>query len=223
MAVTRILHAAGNLQATLALAEHPAIDAIEADLWVRAGHAYAQHARPLWPLPLAVSRRGVHTDARDGVTLANLLAAVHGRAELVIDLRSWLGDPAPDIAAALHRLPERSHVLITCEAWVIADRLRAWLPGVRVAYSVRSEGQLRRFVQGQIEGSLAPTAVMVRHTLLHSAAEVAGLRQWAPSVGAWTVDDPARAAELVAWGVDSLTSNSVGVLAGVTREVSHSP
>lgn len=217
MAVTRILHAAGNLQATLAMAEHPAIDAIEADLWVRAGHAYAQHARPLWPLPLAVSAHGVHRDAHDRVTLPQLLAAVHGWAELIIDLRSWLGDPAPDIAAALHRLPEQSHVLITCEAWPIADRLRAWLPGVRVAYSVRSEGQLRRYVQGQIDGSFAPTAVMVRHTLLHSAAELAGLRRWAPSVGAWTVDTPERAAELVGWGVDSVTSNSVVVLAGLPR------
>jgi glycerophosphoryl diester phosphodiesterase len=215
--LTRILHAAGNLRATLALAEHPAIDAIEADLWVRAGRAYAQHARPLGPLPFALGSRGLHRAAGDRVTLPELLAAVDGHAELVIDLRAWFGDPAPDVAAAVHRFPGRARLLVSCESWAIADRLRAWLPDVRVAYSVRSEGQLRRYVQGQLDGTMEPAALMVRHSLLHTAAEVAGLRRWAPSLGAWTVDAPDRAAELAAWGVDSVTSNAVDVLAGLPR------
>ncbi|MGE0230031.1 MAG: glycerophosphodiester phosphodiesterase [Dehalococcoidia bacterium] len=215
MGVTRILHAAGNYRESLPLAQLAEVDAIEADVWLHAGDIFVNHARPLGPIPYTLGTDGLRRHDADRVNVAELLAAVDGCAQLVLDLRSWFGDPAPDMMRILHPLRDRSHLLVSCESWAIADRMRVWLPDVRVAYSVRSEGQLRRYVQGRMGGRLPPTAVMVRHTLLRSAAEVESLRRWADGVGVWTVDDLGRATQLVAWGVDSVTSNELSVLAAL--------
>lgn len=215
MGVTRILHAAGNYRETLPLARLAEVDAIEADVWLRAGDVFVNHARPLGAIPYTLGSNGLRRTDQDRVNVAELLAAVEGCARLVLDLRSWFGDPAPDIMRALHPLRDRSHLLVSCESWAIADRLRVWLPDLQVAYSIRSEGQLRRFVQGRIGGGLPATSVMVRHTLLRAASEVRSLQRWADSVGVWTVDDVERARQLVDWGVDSVTSNELGVLAAL--------
>lgn len=215
MGITRILHAAGNYRETLPLAAHPEVDAIEADIWLRAGNVFVNHARPLGPLPYTVGSDGIRRMEQDRVDIVQLLDAVDGCAELVLDLRSWVGDPAPDLARVLHMVPDRSHLVVCCESWPIADRLRAWLPELRVAYSIRSEGQLRRYIQGRIGGGLPETPVTVHHTLLCSAEEVVSLQRWAGHVGVWTVDDVARARELTAWGVHSVTSNRVEVLAAL--------
>jgi hypothetical protein len=215
MSVTRILHAAGNYRQTLSFAAHPDVDAIEADVWLRSGQMFVNHARPLGPLPFVVSSEGIQREERERVDVAQLLAAVDGCAQLVLDLRSWVGDPAPDLVRILYAVPDRSHLLVSCESWPIADRLRAWLPGLRVAYSIRSEGQLRRYIQGRMGGGLPETPVMVRHSLLQSPEEVESLLRWAGVVGVWTVDDLTRAQELRAWGVQSVTSNEVDVLAAL--------
>ena len=94
----------------------------------------------------------------------------------------------------------------------IADRLRAWVPDLRVAYSIRSEAQLRRFVARGIEGGAEPVTVAIRESLLHSSEEVRALKRYARAVTAWTVDDADRGLELAAWGVDGVVSNHVAVL-----------
>jgi hypothetical protein len=215
VSVSRILHAAGNYRETLPLAGHPDVDAIEADVWMRSGQIFVNHARPLGPLPYVISSAGIRRQEHDRVNVEQLLEAVDGCAELVLDLRSWFGDPAPDLVRILYPVQDRSHLIVTCESWAIADRLRAWLPRLRVAYSIRSEGQLRRYLQGRIGGAFPETAVTVKHSLLRAPEEVESLLRWAGTVGVWTVDEVARARELRDWGVHSITSNELAVLAAL--------
>jgi hypothetical protein len=101
---------------------------------------------------------------------------------------------------------------VTCETWALADRLRAWMPDLSIAYSIRSEQQLRFYLGARDRDEIPPTPVVIRHTLLHSRDEVAVLRERAGQVGAWTIDDIDRALELADWGVDSITSNHIVVL-----------
>src|SRR5690606_33821201 len=123
------------------------------------------------------------------------------------------GDPAPDLARTLAlQLDDFSHIHVTCEAWHIADRLREWLPGLNVAYSIRSAKQLRGVIADVDAERIQPTPVTVRHALLRSAGVVAALRSRAGHVGAWTVDDVDRALELSAWNVDAVVSNRLTVL-----------
>ncbi len=214
MPALRILHRAGNMRDLLPLAAHPAVDAIEADVWVRGDRIVAHHDRPLGPLPFTIGD-GISRESKDPVYLDEIFDAVgHGNphAELVLDLRSWIADPAPDLARELLKLPDRDHVIVSCEAWSNADRLRAWLPDLRVSYSVRSEPQLRRYMHeaNTTDAGLRPIAI--RHSLLHSAEEVRALKRHAGTIAAWTVDDIDRALDLVEWGVDAIVSNDVTVL-----------
>ncbi|MEX2445813.1 MAG: hypothetical protein WD734_00615 [Dehalococcoidia bacterium] len=211
MPVTRVLHGAGNVRAMLALVAHPAVDAVEADVWAHGDRLYAHHEWPLGPLPFVLGPGRLRRVSRT-VPLDLILEAVALRKEFVIDLRSWFGDPTPALARAVADVPDRHRLRVTCEAWAIADRLRAWQPEVGVAYSIRSEGQLRSYLARRDAGLIQETPVVVRHTLLHSPDEVAALRERAGRVGVWTVDDTDRALQLVEWGVDDLTSNRLTVL-----------
>ena len=213
MSVTRVLHGAGNDRALLALAAHPAVDAIEADVWAYGGTILAHHNRRLGPLPFTVGRGGL-ARLGDAVTLDEILEAARGNADVVLDLRQAMplgGDPSADLARALDAA-DRAHIRVTCEDWLLADRVHAWVPDITVAYSIRSEGQLRTYLAARDAGTIEATPVVIRHTLLHTRDEVATLRERAGHVGVWTVDETDRALELVAWGVDAITSNRVTVL-----------
>ena len=54
-------------------------------------------------------------------------------------------------------------------------------------------------------------AVDVKHTLL-SRERVAELHAAGLRICAWTVNDPARAADLLAWGVDTVITDAVDVI-----------
>lgn len=210
MPLTRILHRAGNVQELLHLSSHPSVDALEADIWVMNGRLFAHHERPVGRFLLG--NRGLAIGV-DRVPLEVILEAVEGRSEFIIDLRSWFGDPAPDLARTLAlQLDDFSHIRVTCEAWRIADRLREWLPELKVSYSIRSARQLRGFIRDVDAERITPTHVTVRHSLLRSRGVVEALRQRAGRVGAWTVDDVERALQLKNWGVDAIVSNQLTVL-----------
>lgn len=216
MPVIRILHDAANRRDQHDRRHHPAVDVLEGDLWVRDGRLSAYHGRPLGPLPFVLGRRGrIERVPADPPGADELIRLVEAGASLMLDLRSWFRDPTPVAARELMGLSDRSRVTISCEHWPIADRMRAWLPGIRVAYSIGSPRALRRYIEGRRDGSLPETAVSVRDSLLRSADDVDQLRSLSGSVAAWTVDDVDRALELVALGVDALISNRLQVLNAV--------
>ena len=212
MPVQRTLHAAGNYRDLHPLAEHPAVDAIEADVWVVRGRVVAHHERPLGRVPLMLSERGLRPPIPNPVSLEELLAAVEGYCGLILDVRSWFGDPAPDLYRGLAPQVSRAHLAVTCESWKVGDRLRAWLEDIPVSYSIQAERQLRRYVDRRIDGDLDGSPIAVRHTLLHHPAEVEALHAHTPHIAAWTVDDVERALQLVEWGVDEVVSNNLDVL-----------
>lgn len=214
MPVVRTLHRAGNRARLPTLAGAP-VDAIEADAWVVRGQVVLQHARPLGPLPISLHRRGLFLEPPRR-TLEALWAKLDARVALVLDVRAWVNDPAPDVFRAVSGLPsEDNRISFACEAWAIADRLSAWLPQRRAAYSIRSEPQLRQYIEGRAAGALPEAPVAMRHTLLHDPSELRALRRFAPRVSVWTVDDISRARALASWGVDEIVSNRIGVLAAL--------
>lgn len=215
MPVLRILHGTGNLRDLLPLAEHPAVDAIEADIWTRGDQLVAHEHRPLGPLSLALGRDGVHRVSHDPIDLSAILEAIGcagPRTQVVLNLRSRVADPAPDLARELLALPDRSHMTVRCAAWPIVDRLRAWVPHLDALYSIGYEPQVRRYVYEANASTLPRRPIAIRESLLHSAEEVHALRRYAGTVAAWTVDDVDRAQELAEWGVDAVVSNQVTVL-----------
>ena len=212
--VLRILQGAGNFRDTLLLARHEVVDGISADLWVRDGEAFVHHARRLGPLRYTVSRAGIRRYDRDRIPVEVVLSAAEGRL-LVLDVRTESGDPAPEIARIVYPLHDRSRIVVACEERSLMDRLRAWQPDLPVAHALPTEGALRRYIQGRINGSLPPMPVIVPEALLHTPHELASLAARSASVGVRNVRTPARAAELAAWGADLIMAPTLDVLAAV--------
>lgn len=212
--VLRILQGAGNFRDTLLLARHEVVDGISADLWVRDGEAFVHHARRLGPLRFTVSRAGVRRYERDRIAVEDVMRAAEGRL-LLLDVRTEGGDPAPEIARIVYPLHDRSRIVVACEDRGLMDRLRAWQPDLPVAHALPTEGALRRYIQGRINGSLPAMPVLVPETLLHTRLELESLSTHAASVGVRNVRTPARATELATWGADLLMGATLEVLAAV--------
>ena len=94
---------------------------------------------------------------------------------LILDVRSDGEDPAPEIARIVYPLHDRSRIVVACEDRSLMDRLRAWQPDLPVAHALSTEGALRRYIQGRINGSLPPMPVIVPEALLHTPHELASL------------------------------------------------
>jgi hypothetical protein len=213
--VLRILQDAGNRRATLPLVTHEAVDGIEADVWVQGGEVFVHPSHPLAPLPFTLRRGRPRRTDEDRVEIVEVLGAVDGRAQLLLNLRTTGGDAASDLARVLYPLPDRSHLILACEAWAVADRLRAWLPDTRVCTTLETERALRRYVQARMSGTLPELPVLVPAALLHTATEVESLRRRAGFVGVRDVDTVDRARDFAAWGVEFIVSPSLEVLASL--------
>ena len=215
MTVTRTLHRGGNRRELFGLAADDAVDAIEADAWVIGGRIFAHHERPLHGTNVLVHNRGLRLPRGPAIELDDLLEATAGCCLLVLDVRSWWNDSTPELAALLSDAPPDARLALTFESWGAADRARAWLPVHAIAYSVRSETQLRRYIEERTQGRQDAVPLAARHTLLHDRAEVEALRRFTPRIAAWTVDDVSRALDLASWGVDEIVSNELEVLRAI--------
>ena len=180
----------------------------------------------------------VHHDAHlaDGRAIVDLAAAalpssIPSLAEAVdasdgmavnIEIKNWPADPDFDedqrVADAVLALAagsdRRSELLVSCFHLPTIDHVRAGDPALETA-----------LLHAVIDGATALAMALEHgHHVLHpwdqdvtaelvTAAHAAGVR-----VNVWTVDDPARMAELIAWGVDGIVTNVPDVARRVVDE-----
>lgn len=90
------------------------------------------------------------------------------------------------------------------------DLARYRAAGFRTWRTVGNRGHLADVLA---ENRLPDEGLSVRQWLLADAGLVARLHERAPSVIAWTVNDPARARRLAGYGVNGVTTDSRAVLA----------
>lgn len=144
------------------------------------------------------------------IDLARAIAAVPDGARILLDLKCDVGQPASDLVDRLAEAGlDRDRCLVSTKGWHTLPALRA--AGFRTWRTVADTTTLAAVLGGP---PLPDDAVTVRHSLL-TAEVVARLREKVPAVMCWTVNDPRRAADLVAAGVDGVTSDSIDVVRAV--------
>jgi len=115
------------------------------------------------------------------------------------DPSNWV---ASRVATELDRRGDAARWLISSFNLATVDRMRNVAPFVRTAW-----------LTYQLDTEVIATAAAHRHPAVHPyyelvdadglrAAHVAGL-----AVNTWTCDDPARMADLIAWGIDGICTN----------------
>ncbi len=214
--VLRILQGAGNARDTLLLARHELVDGISADVQVRDGEVFATAGHRFTRPRFTFTHRGPRIADPARIPLDEVIRAADGRL-LILDVHADGGDPAPDIARVLYPLVDRSKLVVACEEHELMERLRAWQPDLPVACSLATEGALRRYIQGRINATLPPLAVIVPDVLLHTSHEFDSLAVRSTSVGVRNVRTPDRARQLTAWGVHLVMSPTLEVLAAVSE------
>jgi glycerophosphoryl diester phosphodiesterase len=110
---------------------------------------------------------------------------------------------ADDVVALVRSMGVAGQVLVSSFDLATVDRVRALAPEIATAWLV---------VDGQVPGTLE-TLAEHGHQILHpgqwtlTADFLRRCHDRGVQVNTWTVDDPARIAELAGWGVDGICTN----------------
>jgi glycerophosphoryl diester phosphodiesterase len=113
----------------------------------------------------------------------------------------------------------KRRVALCTREWGPLDAALRLDPEVEVVFSLGRPEQLDRYLARRRDGS-APPGCSCSHRLL-TPSTVAHLKEAGATIIAWTVDSEARARELLAWGVDGITSNDFAML-GRLKDASYS-
>lgn len=202
-----IAHRAGNNLHHLEEALATGVDAIECDFWHAHGHLVLRHERKLPALPVFYDRWYLRF-AMGELKLPELLREINHRADLFLDIKS--ATPlAADAVLELYRDNESMmpRTLVSSREWKLLDRLAAEGTEMRMFYSVGRASALEALLR---RAALAPrpAGTSIRQTLL-TADVIRRLHDAGLEAYAWTVNNPHRAAELLAWGVDGLIFDDV--------------
>jgi glycerophosphoryl diester phosphodiesterase len=137
-----------------------------------------------------------------------VLAAVAPEVDLMLDLKGRDPRLPRAVIRAAEGWPAGRRLLVSSRVWRTVDRLRG-VGTIETFHSVGSRWQagalLRRYRPGALEG-------VAIHRRLLSPALVAALRERAPRVWSWPVDDPAVARTLAGWGVTGFISDAPHLL-----------
>ena len=169
------------------------------------------HYLPVHPrLPRVRRDRTRFTVRRRGrlePALAAAIEALPDGAEILLDLKV---DRGPAAHALVERIvatgPDPARCYASTKGWETLPALAA--AGYR---TWRTIGDATALAAALAMPELPDHAVTVRHTLL-TAEVMTKLRDLVPRVMTWTVNDPARARQVIELGVDGVTTDSADVL-----------
>jgi glycerophosphoryl diester phosphodiesterase len=229
--VTRIAHAYGNSRAAVEVALASDADVIEADMWYRGGDLRIHHERRMRLFPLLIDKKmKTHKPGRYAVrigkyyvrpdigaqALDDLLTAVAGKKRLLLDVKGYYSAPHVDgyvdrLVSVLRRHGATDWVAVCGQTHPILERLRQVAPEMEVRDSLEKPYQWEHFLR-VIERHESARQICMYHRFW-DAGKQAFLEERDVDTYVWTVDDRDTAKELVARGVDGITSNNLELLA----------
>ena len=203
-----IAHGAGNSAAGVRDVVSAGADYLEVDLWLRDGQFEVRHERRVRWLPILFEKWYLRRLPRGNYGLADLMRESAGQgAGLFLDLK----DGGAAAAALLRRIltisPHPERIVASSQQWRALRAINEMTPEVEAFYSIDVHAKLDLFLS-VADRDTRPRGVSCRHSLLTERI-VKKLHERGLLVVAWTVDDLERARELVAWGVDGLTTHRV--------------
>lgn len=206
-----IAHRAPTGAAACAALAADGVRVFEIDVQDVGGTLVSSHFLPVHPaLPrLRRDRRTLTWRRRTAgeIALVEAIAAIPPAAEVLLDLKTDRGAAAAALVSRLAAArPDPGRCLVSTKGWHTLDAVRA--AGYRTWRTVADATALSTVLDGP---ALADEAVTVRHSLL-TPDVLERLRAVVPAVMTWTVNDPRRARELLAAGIDGITSDSPVVL-----------
>lgn len=209
-----VAHRFGNSLRALRTAEALGVWAIEADVHLFRGRLEVRHLKTLGPVPLLWDRWKLANPFAPRLVLADVLAALRGPSELLLDLKGHRTRLSTELLESVRPTLAAGHALTICARhWPLLVPFEG-VAGVRVIHSVGSRRDLRRLRRRL--GGKRIDAVTIHERLLDGPT-VRDLRRFADIVVTWPVNTVERAQELVRWGVDGLISDRPSLLQPTVR------
>jgi glycerophosphoryl diester phosphodiesterase len=206
-----VAHRGGNSRPALRRALGLGLDWIETDIWLHYGRLVARHDRSVWRLPISYSRTSLRLNLAPALVLDTILLATAATpTRVLIDLKGGHAGLPAAIVRLLERRDAFARTALCGQEWGPLEQAQRLNPAVRVFFSLGRPEHLDSYLSRRKAGA-APPLASCRHSLL-TPATVAALKEAGSTVIAWTVDSEARARQLLAWGVDGITSNDYGLL-----------
>lgn len=197
-----IAHAAGNDPSAIDSELVRASDVVEIDVVYASDELLAAHST--WELAFA----GIATE-RPSVSLGSAWEAIPAGLAIELDIKSTSTEAIRLLVLFLRDRGGETTVLVSSRDPRVMRALRLHVPEVCRYLSIGSRSALTDLLAETAPASLFD-GVMVSHRLLDQET-IAALHAAGLTVVAWTVNDPERAAELAAWGVDGLTTDSASI------------
>lgn len=204
-----VAHAAANHRHKLEQALAVGVDLIEADLWPRGSQVVARHEHGIFGLPLIYDKWYAWPEFRP-TTLGEIAQRVAGRCGLYLDLKSDSRRFLADVVQLVRSFGLAEQTAVSSHHWRALQEIEALEPALHPFYTVTARRHVEPFWD-HIDEHPEVSGVAIRHGLL-DANLVAALKGRGLTVFAWTVDNPARALQLLRWGVDGIISNKLALL-----------
>jgi hypothetical protein len=208
-----IAHRAGNDPVRMRAAEAAGADVIEADLYLWRGRLELRHLKTVGTLPVYWDRWALAPPWRRFGTLDDLLAGAGAETALMLDLKG--ADPAAArlLAASLRAAARRAPVLVSARAWPLLDEIDPSLAR-RIASAART-AQLDRLIAHAPGRDLDGASL---HLRLLERGRLEALREHAPLLMSWPVNDRHEADRAQALGVSGLISDELPLLRALAAE-----
>jgi hypothetical protein len=183
----------------------------EIDVQTLGEELVVSHYLPVHPLVPRVrrdrTRLTLRRRGRDEVALAATVESLPPGTEILLDLKVDRGAAAHALVEHLVAAgPDPARCYASTKGWATLPDLAA--AGFRTWRTIADRATLAAALAMP---EIPDHAVTVKHTLL-TADVVAALHERVPHVMTWTVNDPARAREVIGFGVDGVTTDSSEVL-----------
>jgi glycerophosphoryl diester phosphodiesterase len=155
-------------------------------------------------------------------TLAELLEAVPD-VPLNIEIKQQSPPIEAAVLATLDRFGARARTLLAAEEAEIMVRIRTVAPDVVTSFSAHEVADFVQRVRGDGFAGYRPPGIALqvppafRDIPIITAASVAAAHELGLEVHAWTINDPAEIATLLALGVDGIMTDVPGVAARILR------
>jgi glycerophosphoryl diester phosphodiesterase len=209
--VLAIAHRFGNEPESIAAAVAAGADLVELDVWPHRGRLEVRHLKTMGPVPLLWDRRPYRlvSGRAPRLQLADLLAdQPAGGAELMLDLKGHdVASPRAVVATMEGELADRPYTVCS-QSWELLDAF-AELSHVRVVHSVGNRRMLARVLERLTRHDEHGVSVDLR---LLDRDVVALLRERAPLVMTWRVNDTATLERVLDWGVTGVITDEVEIL-----------
>lgn len=206
-----IAHRGGNSIGTLREAEAYGADVIEADVRYYFGRCEVRHLKTIGPIPIYWDRWHLANPFRRPMLLQELLAAASPSTLLMLDLKANERELALRVIDLAERTRPGLPYAVCSQKWYLLDPFLD-LRHVQVLHSAGNE-RARDALAARLKGHDAP-AISIHQKLL-TAGGVARLREVAPLVASWPVNDLALLERLRSWGVNGFISDDAALLAGL--------